>query len=215
MPSRVSMSVERGLAYWPAKRPMRMTRFLPPLHEHQAHLQQDLQLAGDGGGFALLETLGAVASLEHEPFVALRRRQLLLEVLDLPACDQREAVLPAGLARAVAPRRRDRPVAGRRVWTARRLATIRSRRRPFVFQYARSMPDKVGYVRGNVNLKPLCAFPRADPRAPKSQNRQRLFFVRFRAKDPTIVRFFSWAAPAQSCWPRRWPLRGTAPFDAP
>ena len=29
-PCAVSVSVERGLAYWPAKRPMRVTRFLPP-----------------------------------------------------------------------------------------------------------------------------------------------------------------------------------------
>ena len=45
---------------------------LRAVHQHQAHLQQDLELAGDDLGRAVVEALGAVAALEQE---ALRRRR--------------------------------------------------------------------------------------------------------------------------------------------
>ena len=57
---------ERGLAYWPAMRPTRMIGFLSPCTQHEAHLQQDLELLRDDVGRAVVEGLGAVAALQQE-----------------------------------------------------------------------------------------------------------------------------------------------------
>ncbi len=51
----VSVSAERGLAYCPAMRPTRMIGFFETVQEHEAHLQQDLQLLRDQVRFALGE----------------------------------------------------------------------------------------------------------------------------------------------------------------
>jgi hypothetical protein len=47
-------------------------------------LEQDLKLAGDGGGFTIIEALGAVTPLEEEALTAGSRRELNLKVLDFP-----------------------------------------------------------------------------------------------------------------------------------
>ena len=57
-----------------------------------AHLQQNLQLAGDGGGFAVVKALRAIPALQQEPFAPTCFRQLVFEVLDFPARDQRRQV---------------------------------------------------------------------------------------------------------------------------
>ncbi len=58
-----------------------------PLHarqQHQAHLQQHLELLGDAIGFAVGKALGAVTALQQEAFAALHRSQSLAQILDLP-----------------------------------------------------------------------------------------------------------------------------------
>ena len=57
------------------------------VREHQADLQQDFELVGDGGGIAVVETLGAVAALEQETLAAGGFGQLGLEGADLPGGD--------------------------------------------------------------------------------------------------------------------------------
>ena len=47
---------------------------IPPEDEDQAHLQQDLQLAGDRLGPAVVESFAAVAALEQESPALLRPR---------------------------------------------------------------------------------------------------------------------------------------------
>ena len=44
--------------------------------QHQAHLQQDLELVGDGARVAMIVALGAVAALQQEAFAARSFRQL-------------------------------------------------------------------------------------------------------------------------------------------
>jgi hypothetical protein len=54
---------------------------------HQAHLQEEFEFAGDLFGLALFEGLGAIPALEHPSFTALGGRQAIFEVVDFPACD--------------------------------------------------------------------------------------------------------------------------------
>ncbi len=64
----------------------------PPLravHQHQAHLQQDFELAGDDRRGAVGEALGAVATLEQERLSGGGVGELTLERLDLPGGDER------------------------------------------------------------------------------------------------------------------------------
>jgi len=77
----------------------------PPLaavDEHEAHLQEDLQLRGDRRGGAVGEALGAVASLEEEALPRRRLGELPLEQLDLPGGDERRQ------PRQLGDRRRER-----------------------------------------------------------------------------------------------------------
>ena len=108
MPSRVSVSAERGLAYWPAMRPMRTTGLLQAVDEHQAHLQQDLQLLRDLVGLAVLEALGAVAALEDEALAALGRGDVLLAAPRFPRTRPAAAGATARRSALRAPRDRDR-----------------------------------------------------------------------------------------------------------
>jgi hypothetical protein len=62
---------------------------LAALHEHQAHLQQDLEFAGNAFGSALLESLGTVATLQEESLTLSGLSQLVLEKFDFPGSDQR------------------------------------------------------------------------------------------------------------------------------
>jgi hypothetical protein len=57
--------------------------------EHQAHLEEDLELAGNGVRGALLEALGTVAPLEEEALAARRLRELRFQALDLPGGHER------------------------------------------------------------------------------------------------------------------------------
>src|SRR5215468_10615172 len=62
---------------------------LQPMHEHEAHLQEDLQLLGDRVGLAVDECLGAVAALQQEGFAALGGSEPGAQFLDLPGHDDR------------------------------------------------------------------------------------------------------------------------------
>jgi hypothetical protein len=87
-----SVGLDRGLAYCPANRPTRVTGRLQPVDEHQAHLEQDLELVRDGLGPAVIERLGAVAPLQDEPPPRLglvTRSPRRLQALDLVARHQR------------------------------------------------------------------------------------------------------------------------------
>jgi hypothetical protein len=96
------------------------------VQQHQAHLQQDLELARDLAGLAVGERLGAVAALQQEPPARLGFRDLALQRLDFPRNDDRRQVserldragerhrIPVGrllLGRSGRPARR-RPVRG-------------------------------------------------------------------------------------------------------
>jgi hypothetical protein len=59
------------------------------VNQHQAHLEEDLELAGDDAGFAFVESLGAIPALEQEPLPAGDRCQLAFQGLDLPRGHQR------------------------------------------------------------------------------------------------------------------------------
>jgi hypothetical protein len=59
--------------------------------QHEAHLHQDLELAGDRLGAAVVEALGAVAALEQERLAAGGAAEVGLERLDLP-CARRRAM---------------------------------------------------------------------------------------------------------------------------
>ena len=54
------------------------------MQQHQAHLQEDLQLLGDAVGFAVGEGLRAVTALQQEGLAALRGGQPRAQGLDLP-----------------------------------------------------------------------------------------------------------------------------------
>ena len=55
-----------------------------PVNEHQAHLQQDLELVGDDARLTLIEALSAVASLKQPPSARGCLGEVRLEGLDLP-----------------------------------------------------------------------------------------------------------------------------------
>lgn len=61
--------------------------------DHQAHLQEEFEFAGDLFGLALFEGLGAIPALEHPSFTALGGSQAIFEVIDFPTCDQRRELL--------------------------------------------------------------------------------------------------------------------------
>ena len=62
---------------------------LESVQQHQAHLQQDLELLGDLVGLALLEGLGAVAAHEQELVADLRFGEPLAQLFDFPRHHQR------------------------------------------------------------------------------------------------------------------------------
>jgi hypothetical protein len=59
-------------------------RPLQPVHQHQAHLQQDLQPLRDLVGLAVVERLGAVASLQQERAPLLCLGKPLAQRVDFP-----------------------------------------------------------------------------------------------------------------------------------
>ncbi len=69
------------------------------MHQHQAHLQQDLQPVGDESRFAVAETLGAVTTLQQEAFAFLCLGQLLLQREDFPRRHQRRQLPKFGQRR--------------------------------------------------------------------------------------------------------------------
>jgi hypothetical protein len=60
-----------------------------PEHQHEAHLEEDLELGGDRRRGALVQTLRAIAALEQERLAARRLGELALERFDLPRGHQR------------------------------------------------------------------------------------------------------------------------------
>jgi hypothetical protein len=58
------------------------------MHEHEAHLEQDLQLRSDVIGSAFVESLGTITTLEQKTFATCGFPQLLAKGLDLPGSDQ-------------------------------------------------------------------------------------------------------------------------------
>ncbi len=64
-------------------------RLLHPVQQHQAHLQQDLELAGDLARVAVGEGLGAIPALQQEPLAPLCLGDLPLERVDFPGHDDR------------------------------------------------------------------------------------------------------------------------------
>ncbi len=78
---------------------------LHALQQHQAHLQEDLQALGDIVGFAVLEALRAIASLQKKGLAALCLCQLRAQGLDLPGDHERRQ----------AAQRRNRPLESNRV----------------------------------------------------------------------------------------------------
>ena len=62
---------------------------LAPLHQHKAHLEQDLQLARDGIRIAVGKTLRAIPPLQKKPLPTHRLSELGLQIVDFPARDQR------------------------------------------------------------------------------------------------------------------------------
>ena len=65
-PSTISVAAERGLANWPAMRPIFSTGTPVRVGEHHGHLQDDLELVADGVGRERVERLCAVAGLQQE-----------------------------------------------------------------------------------------------------------------------------------------------------
>jgi hypothetical protein len=76
---------------------------LEPIGQHQRHLQQNLELVGDDIGPALVEPLGAGATLEQKALPDGRLSELLFEALDLPRGHQGRQ-LPQSIHRPVQSR---------------------------------------------------------------------------------------------------------------
>ena len=80
---------------------------LAALHQHQAHLQQDLEARGDRARLAAVERLRAVAALEDEALPGRGLGKLRAERVDLEAGDERrqlrELGARGGQLRAVRP----------------------------------------------------------------------------------------------------------------
>jgi len=77
---RVSVSLERGLAYWPAMR---------PIGEHDRHLEDRLDAVADLVGGRPRERLGAVTALQQERLTAGGARQAVAQHVDLAREDER------------------------------------------------------------------------------------------------------------------------------
>ena len=88
-PLRVSVSAERGLAYWPAMRPTRMMGFLSPCSSTRLICSRILSFLAICVGLALFEGLGAVAAHEQELVAALRFGEVFTELFDFPRHHQR------------------------------------------------------------------------------------------------------------------------------
>ena len=98
------------------------------MRQHQAHLQQDLDLIDDGRGVAEVEALGAIAALEQKSLTACRLRQLRLEGANFPGRNQRRQA--RDLFNDTLDRRRDRDkpaVAGPASWSTNREPTFETR----------------------------------------------------------------------------------------
>ena len=78
------------------------------MHQHQGHLQQDLEAVGDDVRRAVGEGLGAVAALQHEGAPGLGLGQLRTQGVDFPGCHQRRQ--PSELRQRHLQRRRIRIV---------------------------------------------------------------------------------------------------------
>ena len=86
---RSSKSDERGLAYCPAKRPMRMTGHWAPCTSARLICSMILSAVGDALRGAIREALGAIAALQHEAPPQGRFGELLAQGHDLPTGHQR------------------------------------------------------------------------------------------------------------------------------
>ena len=58
-------------------------------NDGQTHLQQQLQFARNWLGLALVKGLGAIATLQQPSVSALSRSDSVVQVVHLPACNQR------------------------------------------------------------------------------------------------------------------------------
>ena len=109
--------------------------FLAALDEHEAHLEEDLELAGDGGRFAVVEALGAVAALEQEAFAARGLGELVLEVFDFPTGDERREARQLGQGALQGGRVGIDRLLRRRLLLPRCWSPDRRRRRDFFFSH--------------------------------------------------------------------------------
>src|SRR5262245_44145668 len=66
------------------------------MQEDQAHLQQDLELAGERRRLAVGKRFGAISALQQEPTALLRLGDLALERLDFPRHDDRRQLRERG-----------------------------------------------------------------------------------------------------------------------
>ena len=83
--SAASLSVDRtGLRVLPGETTHAYDRLLEPVQQHEAHLQEDLELACDLVRLAVREGLGAVATLQQEALAALCLGDLPSQGLDFP-----------------------------------------------------------------------------------------------------------------------------------
>jgi hypothetical protein len=64
-------------------------RLFEPVQHDETHLQQDLELCDDVFGRALVEGLGAVATLQNEGLPLLRPGDQGLQRIDFPGVDDR------------------------------------------------------------------------------------------------------------------------------
>ena len=95
-PSRVSSLAERGLAYCPAKRPMRITGFCAPTTSTRLICSSTLSMLVMRAGRAIGEALGAIAALQHEARAGGGFGQLLAQVHDFPTGHQRRKLAQLG-----------------------------------------------------------------------------------------------------------------------
>jgi hypothetical protein len=69
---------------------------LQAMHEHEAHLQHDLEAVGDQRRGAVVEALRAITALQEEAMALRRVREQCLQRQDFPRRDQRRQVAQLG-----------------------------------------------------------------------------------------------------------------------
>ena len=82
MPSRVSVALDRGLAYWPAKRPMRITG-------RRAPITSTMDICNSTFSRLVMRAARQSTALEHKLPPCRRFAQLLAQVQNFPTRNQR------------------------------------------------------------------------------------------------------------------------------